>query len=229
MSLYTSRHPLARVVSFAFSTYVKVYVRPRVRGRENLPQEGGFILAANHSSHADTAVLFAALPRTMRKRVVAGAAQDYFFQGGPWQTVSRMLFNAIPISRDTSQRTRDPLRHVVRALREGYGVLMFPEGTRSTDGTVGPFRPGIGRLIAEFPGTPIVPVWIDGTNRVLPKGKSVPRPYKVGVFFGETHYFSAHPHHRATWQAAANQVREAVLRLGTPPAEEDVVENVKEE
>lgn len=216
MSLYKSHHPLAGLVSFLFSGYVRVYTRPRVEGRENLPKEGPFILAPNHNSHADTAVIFTALPRRMRRRVVAAAAQDYFFKGNTLQSVSRMLFNVIPISRDAKNRSKDPLRYVVRALREGYGVLMFPEGTRSRDGTVGPFRAGIGRLIAEFPDVPVIPTRLEGTNQVLPKGKFVPRPHKVHVYFGEPLYLRAHLHHRATWQVVADQVREVVISMGAP-------------
>lgn len=225
MSLYTSRHPLAGVSSFLFNVYVRAYLRPKVEGREYLPAEGAFIIAANHSSHADTAVLFAVLPRRLRRHVVAAAAQDYFFQGGAMQNFARMLYNVIPVSRDPKVRGKDPLRHVVRALREGYGVLMYPEGTRSVDGTIGTFKPGIGRLIAEFPGLPVIPTRIVGTARVLPKGKTVPRPFKVKVFFGAPLELRAHLHYRATWQSVANQIRDAVLQLGpqtvvaTPVAE----------
>jgi 1-acyl-sn-glycerol-3-phosphate acyltransferase len=213
MSLYRSRHVAARFLPNLFTAFVRLYVRPRVTGADTLPQEGGFIIAANHSSHADTAVIFTALPKTIRERFVAGAAQDYFFRGGPQQYFSRTLFNAIPIARDR-RGGQDPLRHASRALREGYALLLYPEGTRSQDGTVGPFRGGIGRLIAEFPGTPVVPTYVEGTRRVMPKGVFIPRPFKVAVHFGAPMQIKAHPKFRATWQSAADEVREAVLALG---------------
>jgi 1-acyl-sn-glycerol-3-phosphate acyltransferase len=213
MSLYRSRHAAARFLPSLFTAFVSVYVRPRVTGADTLPAEGGFIIAANHSSHADTAVIFTALPKALRERFVAGAAQDYFFRGGPQQFFSRTLFNAIPIARDR-RGGQDPLRHASRALREGYALLLYPEGTRSKDGTIGPFRGGIGRLIAEFPGTPVVPVFVEGTRRVMPKGVVIPRPFKVAVHFGAPMQIKAHPKFRATWQSAADEVREAVLALG---------------
>jgi 1-acyl-sn-glycerol-3-phosphate acyltransferase len=213
MSLYRSRHVAARFIPSLFQAFVRLYVRPRVEGVENLPTEGAFIIVANHNSHADTAVIFTALPRHVRKHFVAAAAQDYFFQGGPWQFFSRILFNAIPIARDR-RGGQDPLRHVSRALREGYALLLFPEGTRSKDGSIGPFRGGIGRLIADFPGTPVVPVFLSGTARVMPKGKHFPRPFKVTVRFGAPMLVKAHPKFRATWQAAAEEVRDAVIQLG---------------
>lgn len=213
MSLYRSRHVAARFMPSLFSIFVRFYVRPRIEGAEHLPADGSFIIASNHSSHADTAVIFTALPAKLRKRFVAAAAQDYFFQGGPMQLASRILFNAIPIARDR-RGGQDPLRHAARALREGYALLLYPEGTRSKDGTIGPFRGGIGRLIAEFPGTPVIPTFVGGTTRVMPKGKVVPRPFKVTVRFGEPMLIKAHPKFRATWQTAADEVRDAVIALG---------------
>lgn len=212
MSLYRSRHVAARFVPVLFRSFVRIYVRPRVEGIEHIPHEGAFIIAANHTSHADTAVIYTVLPREVRSRFVAAAAQDYFFKGGAMQFLSRILFNAIPVARDR-RGGQDPLRHAARALREGYALLLFPEGTRSTTGEIGPFRSGIGRLIAEFPGTPVIPTYVGGTLRVMPKGKIIPRPYRVTVRFGEPLYLKAHPKLRATWQTAADEVREAIVQL----------------
>lgn len=218
MSLYKSRHVAARFIPSLFVSFVRLYVRPRVEGLEHIPAEGAVIIAANHQSHADTAVVFTALPRAVRKRFVAAAAQDYFFQGGLPQFSSRVLFNAIPLARDR-RGGQDPLRHLSRALREGYAVLMYPEGTRSKDGTLGPFRAGIGRLLAEFPGTPVLPTYIGGTTRVMPKGKLIPRPFRATVRFGEPLVLKAHPKFRATWQSAADEIREAIVHLGDYPSE----------
>lgn len=222
MSLYTSRHPIARIglPTRLFMAFVRFYCRLDVEGIENVPHAGAFILAANHSSHADTAVVFAALPRKLRQRVVAAAAQDYFFDKGVRQFVARVLFNVVPVPRHSTSAT-DPLRHVVRALREGYGVLLYPEGTRSRNGELGPFRSGIGRLALDFPKVPIIPVWIDGTGKMLPKsGFPIPRPVKVQVRFGEPLKSErAWLADRSSWRFVANKVREAVVHLRShPPA-----------
>jgi 1-acyl-sn-glycerol-3-phosphate acyltransferase len=219
MGLYTSRHPIARigVVTRMFMALVRFYCRLRVAGVENIPRVGAFMLAANHSSHVDTAAIFAALPAELRRRVVAAAAKDYFFDDGPRQLFARIMFNVIPVSRSISTSS-DPLRHVVRALREGYGVLLFPEGTRSQNGQLGPFRSGIGRLAAEFPDIPIVPVWLDGTARVLPKKAAIPipRPATVSVRFGTpVAQTPARLGDKSSWRAVANEVREAVILLGS--------------
>lgn len=215
MGLYTSRHPIARIglITRLFMAFVRFYCRIRVEGLEHVPPDGPFILAANHASHVDTAAVFAALPPEMRRCVVAVAAKEYFFDNGPRQFFSRILFNVIPVPRKVTSAA-DPLRHVVRALREGYGVLLFPEGTRSQDGQLGPFRGGVGRLAAEFPHVRIIPVWLQGTARVLPKNAIFPRPAPVSVRFGPALiHAQARLDDKTTWRVVANDVREAVMRL----------------
>ena len=212
MSLYASHYPFTEVVRKLFFGYIRLYFRPQISGAENIPASGGFILAANHSSHVDTAVIFSTLPSPLRQRVVAAAARDYFFEGGWRQSVARILFNAIPVDRETV-KGEDPLRHVLRALDEGYGVVIYPEGTRSQSGQIGPFRRGIGRLIATFPALPVIPMRVIGADRAMPKGAAVPRPHTVQVRFGSPLYLQADLDDRASWQIAADAVREAVLHL----------------
>lgn len=214
MDLYSSHYPFSPVVRSLLLTFVRFYFRPQVIGREHLPTKGPFILVANHSSHVDTAVLFSTLPAHLRPRVLAGAARDYFFDQGLWQAVARTLFNAIPVARDAAPG-EDPLRHAIRALREGYGLLLYPEGTRSPNGAIGPFRRGIGRLIATFPGMPVIPTHLSGTTRAMPKGAIFPRPYTVRIRFGVPLYLQAQADDRQSWQAATNAVRAAVLELAT--------------
>lgn len=226
MSLYRSKYAFSGLIAGLFRTYVAVYARPRVIGARNLPKKGPFIIASNHVSHADTAVLFNAVPRKIRQRTLAAAAQDYFFKGDIRTWSSRIFFNAIPVSRELNRGT-DPLKHVVRALREGYGVLLYPEGTRSKNGEIGPFRGGIGRLAAEFPGLPIIPTYVSGTNRIMPKGKFVPRPYRATIIFGEPLYLEARLHQRSSWQRVARRVRHEVVKLSgklPPPLPEERVQ-----
>lgn len=218
--LYTYHPPGTGLISELFETYVWLYSRPRIQGVEHLPQEGAWLLVANHASHVDTAVLYVAVPRRLRRRLLAAAAQDYFFTGGLRQTMVRTLFNGIPVERD-GQGQRDPLRHVVRALREGYGVLLFPEGTRSTTGEIGRFRRGVGRLVALFPDVPVVPAYLAGTADMMPKGRPIPVPGRVTVTFGPPLRLSADPADPASWRLAAAQLREAVIALSQTPAADE--------
>ena len=91
--LYASHPPGTGLISELFETYVWLYSRPRIQGLEHLPTAGAWLLVANHASHVDTAVLYIAVPRRLRRRLLAAAAQDYFFTGGLRQTMVRTLFN----------------------------------------------------------------------------------------------------------------------------------------
>ena len=115
MGLYASHYPFTEAARRLFFAFIRVYFRPQIIGQAHLPTVGPFILAANHASHADTAVLFSTFPHQLQQRVVAAAARDYFFEGGWRQSTARILFNAIPVDREVVQG-EDPLRHVIRAL-----------------------------------------------------------------------------------------------------------------
>jgi 1-acyl-sn-glycerol-3-phosphate acyltransferase len=219
--MYTSHYRVTRWIGAPslFFAFVRWYCHVHVEGLENVPQNGAFIIAANHSSHADSAVIYAILPPAQRRRLLAAAARDYFFENDARQFVSRSLFNAIPVARDAAIG-EDPLRHPVRALREGYGLLLYPEGTRSAKGVIGAFRSGIGRLVAEFPGIPVIPTALKGTDKVLPKDSMLPRSYPVCVRFGKPLCdLHADMADKVSWRAVAAEVRAAVIRLQQTPEE----------
>ena len=121
------------------------------------------VLVANHASHADTAALIAALPA--RRRPVIAAAADYWF-GTPVRTATcRALAAAFPVRRDGGGS--EDLASAVAMLAAGRDVIIFPEGTRTRDGSIGVFRSGAERL-ARLSGAPLVPVGIAGTHDLLP-------------------------------------------------------------
>ncbi|MEO3798741.1 lysophospholipid acyltransferase family protein [Nonomuraea sp. B1E8] len=130
---------------------------------EGTVPDGPCVVVANHSSHADTAALLAALPA--RRRPVVAAAADYWFAGPLRSLVCRTLVAGFPVRRGGGGSA--DLAHAVRVLEQGRIVVVFPEGTRSRDGRVGAFRSGAAR-VAEKAGVPIQPVTIHGTSEVLP-------------------------------------------------------------
>ena len=134
----------------------------RVDGAAELPP-GPCLIVANHSSHADTAALIAALP-AWRKPVVAAAA-DYWFRGGFRPAICRALCAAFPVRRSGGGSA--DLTAATRLLAAGHDVIVFPEGTRSRDGQIGDFRRGAARLAAAA-GAPLVPAGISGTRALLP-------------------------------------------------------------
>ncbi|CDO87633.1 acyl-phosphate glycerol 3-phosphate acyltransferase [Mycobacterium triplex] len=140
---------------------------------------GGCVVVANHSSHADTAVLLAALPPSARP--VFGAAADYWFDVPARRFVATSLAGILPVRRSGDGNYAALLAAAGPALKAGRTVVIYPEGTRSTDGTIGAFRSGAIRLARDC-GVPIIPVAIAGTADVLPKdGHYTPAPMHVHV------------------------------------------------
>jgi 1-acyl-sn-glycerol-3-phosphate acyltransferase len=169
-----------------------------VIGRWNA--KGGCIVVANHASHADTAVLVAALPSTARP--VFGAAADYWFDVPVRRFIATSLIGILPVRRSGDGSYDALLAAVGPALRAGRTVVIYPEGTRSTDGSISEFRSGAVRLAREC-GVPIVPVAIMGTADVLPKDGScstAPMEVRLGA--------PVDPH-----TTSASQLRAQVLAL----------------
>ena len=135
-----------------------------MHGAAGLPP-GPCVIVANHSSHADTAALIAALPA--RRQPAVAAAADYWFRGGVRPAICRALCAAFPVRRSGGGSA--DLAAAARLLAAGHDVIVFPEGTRSRDGQTGDFHRGAARLAAAA-GAPLVPAGISGTRTLLPPG-----------------------------------------------------------
>ena len=133
---------------------------------------GPVIIAANHASHADTGVLIAALPLHLRHKVVVAAASDYFFDTPLKATMAALVLGAIPIER--TKVSRRSAASALELLAEGWSVIIYPEGGRTPDGWMHDFKSGAAFLSVRS-GAPVIPVYLEGTDRVLPK-----RPVEKG-------------------------------------------------
>lgn len=165
-------------------TFFTLYSPLRVEGWQHLPA-GPFLLCSNHTSHADSAALMTASGRRFRTFALIGAS-DYFFQSRRMRWLVSRWMNVIPIDRRPGPKS---LAACISAGREFLeqtqgSLILYPEGTRSPDGEMQAFKPGVGLFAAEL-GVPIVPAYVDGTHRILPKGHSMPRFGPVTVRFGE--------------------------------------------
>ncbi len=141
------------------------------------------IYFANHQSHFDWVLIWAALPRELRVRTRPIAARDYW-TATPFRTwLTSAVFNAVYVAR-TRTDDQDPLQPLIQALEGGDSLVIFPEGTRSNRGEPQAFKSGLFHLAEMFPGVQLIPTWIDNVQRVMPKGEVVPVPILCTVTFG---------------------------------------------
>ncbi|HEX2011803.1 MAG TPA: lysophospholipid acyltransferase family protein [Roseateles sp.] len=143
------------------------------------------IYFANHQSHFDWVLIWAALPAELRARTRPIAARDYWTGSRLKAWLTSAVFNAIYVSRTRNSPDEDPLEPLVEALAAGDSVVIFPEGTRSSKGDPQAFKAGLFHLAAQFPQVQLIPTWIDNVQRVMPKGEVVPVPILCTVTFGE--------------------------------------------
>ena len=182
-----ARKPAARlaraaILDLAIRPAVHALAQPTVDGRERLDAvEAPVIFAANHHSHADTGLLLSLLPERFRRKTVVAAAADYFFDRRAKGTFHALTFGAVPMERTKVNRRSAEV--ATGLLADGWSLLIFPEGGRSPDGWAQEFRGGAAYLAVRS-GRPIVPVYIEGTRVMWPKGRRLPRPHKVTVTFG---------------------------------------------
>lgn len=161
----------------------RVFARPfRAEGYDALASAGQpVLLIANHSSHADTLAILRALPVRLRARTAVAAAADYFFANRWVGVFAAILLGAFPFSREG--RVRQSLENCGKLTDGGWSILIYPEGTRSPDGRLLPFKAGIG-LLATGLGVPVVPIVVTGGVDLLRKGSIWPRRSAVSVRFG---------------------------------------------
>ncbi|MBT9500255.1 MAG: 1-acyl-sn-glycerol-3-phosphate acyltransferase [Burkholderiaceae bacterium] len=142
------------------------------------------IYFANHQSHFDWVLIWAALPRDLRARTRPIAARDYWTSSRFKTWLTSAVFNAVYVSRTRTAEEQDPLEPLVEALNKGDSLVIFPEGTRSNKGEPQPFKSGLFHLAEQFPQVQLIPAWIDNVQRVMPKGEVVPAPILCTVTFG---------------------------------------------
>lgn len=152
------------------------------------PMANQTVYFANHTSHGDFVLLWAALPPDLRTLTRPVAGEDYWNTSALRRFIGRDVFNALMIRRDATggPGSGDPLVQMGTALAAGDSLIIFPEGTRNTsEDVLLPFKSGIYHLSRSFGHVRFVPVWIENLKRVLPKGALLPVPLACTVRIGE--------------------------------------------
>jgi 1-acyl-sn-glycerol-3-phosphate acyltransferase len=181
-----SIHPLASLLA----GFARLISGVRVRWLDCEPSARQRIYFANHTSHLDAVVLWAALPDGVRAVVRPVAARDYWEKGRLRRYLSQRVFHAILINRDpqSSERSlaaaKGVIANMVEAMGDRFSLLVFPEGTRGSGDDVTLFKSGLYHLALGKPGAELVPAYLENLNRALPKGEVLPVPVLSSVTFG---------------------------------------------
>lgn len=163
---------------------VRVLVGAYPRWIGSVPSANQRIYFANHSSHMDTLVLWAALPQALRANTRPVAARDYWGTGGIRQQIAQKELNVVMIDRARETPEADPLEPLHEALTNGFSLIFFPEGTRHAQALPEPFKSGLYHLAKAFPQVELVPVYLENLHRSMPKGTLLPVPIICTVSFG---------------------------------------------
>lgn len=173
------------------------------------PDERQRIYFANHASHLDFVLVWAALPPRLRAMTRPVAAKDYWDRPGLRRYLGVKVFNAVLIERTPTSTSPNPIDIILDGLGDRHSLIIFPEGTRGDGSTIAAFKSGLYRLGKARPDVELVPAYISNLNRVLPKGEFVPVPILASVSFGEP----MHVGENEDKSAFLDRARNAILEL----------------
>lgn len=179
---------------------LKIFFRFKVQGLEYIPKKGGFILASNHASYLDPMVLGAACSRKLNYM----AKQELFCH--PLISWFLSAVYAFPVKRDSADLSA--IKEAIHRVKIGRGLVLFPEGSRRFDGKPGEPYAGIGFLSARL-DVPVIPAFISGTEKALPRGVKFIRPASISVCFGE----QIHIERRVPYQETARHIMDNIRHL----------------
>ena len=185
-----------------------------VRGLENIPREGAFILAPNHCSYMEHFMIGSILVPHLNKKLHFIAKKEHFesITQSAWHKLWKRYITYIPIDRGKGERA---IKAAVSYLKRGAIIVIYPEGTRSLTGKMQKGRTGVARL-ALWARVPVVPVGIKGTFEILPKGAKIPKLKRASFSFGKPMHFSRYydkPTTKKLLRSITNSIMEEIANL----------------
>jgi 1-acyl-sn-glycerol-3-phosphate acyltransferase len=163
--------------------FVRVLTGSQARWYGCPPKAEQRIYFANHQSHIDLVLMWAAMPTELRRTTRAIAAKDYWTKSPFKKWLTTEVFNVVYVDRAKTGE-EDPLAPLMEALENGDSVIIFPEGTRGFEAEPAAFKAGLYNLATKFPNVALIPAWINNVQRVMPKGEVIPVPILCSVTFG---------------------------------------------
>jgi 1-acyl-sn-glycerol-3-phosphate acyltransferase len=179
---------LCRLLFFALLVrpIMLVFLGLNVRRREGLPAKGPAVLVANHNSHLDAVTLMSLFPLGILHKLRPVAAQDYFFRNPLLKWFALNIMGILPLDRNVKSKRRHPLAGIDESLDQNDIVIVFPEGSRGAPEQLGEMKAGIAHIAKKNPEVPIIPIYMHGLGKALPKGEALLVPFFLDVFIGET-------------------------------------------
>lgn len=173
------------MIAALLAAFVRLFTGVQARWVGCAPDDTRRVYFANHTSNFDFLVLWSVLPDQMRKRTRPVAASDYWQAGRLRLFLAESVFRGVLIERKKVTRTNNPMDQLIPVLKNGESLIIFPEGGRTSEPEMRPFKSGLYYLGKAVPDVDFVPVYINNASRVLPKGELLPLPLLCSVIFGE--------------------------------------------
>jgi len=184
---------LILIYSLFWRNFLKIIIGVKYYNQSILSSKKQFILIANHNSHIDTMAIMSAIPSRYIHRVHPIAAEDFFGGSKSKKFLMRYLVNAtlIPRSR-TDDEENDPVNIMGKLLKKGRSIVLYPEGSRGVPGILSEFKKGLGYLVQRYPNVDVIPVYLDGLHKTLPKGSRLILPFNSKIIFGKKINFESY-------------------------------------
>lgn len=189
--------------------FVYIVLGVNVRNPQNMPQKGPAILIANHNSHIDTLILMSLFPIEMINKVNPVAAADYFFNTKFRKFVFKKLIGAVALKRHNKKFDREDIFNEINEyLKTEHIIILYPEGTRGNNNEIQEFKNGIAHIAKANPEVPIVPIYINGPDKILPKYDNLLVPFISDIYVGEKIWYD-----NSATKEFTHKVQDQILEL----------------